>query len=201
MTSPWIQHSARLLLLCVAVQFSQFAQAADIRVEPVPSGPAKPTAPLALKQPEVHDAFRCERRFLYKGKIFGCDSNVQRDAERLRPILTDVPPALAELDTYQRNRQNIRSAAYVGSIGLLAALGGFLVSRTFTNKDGQLTDTGTAIRGYSLAAGLGLTGLSLVYGLSILSTNESHIDNAVLLHNKAHPDTPIELQFSTGFSL
>jgi len=166
----------------------------------IPAGPSKPTAPQALKQPVVIDAFHCERRFLYMGKVFGCDSNVQRDAERLRPLMADVPQALAELDTYQRNRQSVRIAAYAGSIGIIAAIGGVLIARTFTDSNGNATNTGIALRNYALAGGLGLTGISLIYGLSILSTNESHIDNAVRYHNQAHPGTPIELQFTTGFS-
>jgi hypothetical protein len=194
-TSSLIHITARTLLICAVIQIGTipvgFADEAGIH----------PTAPPALKQPEIKDSFRYERRFLYKGKVLECDSNVQRDAERLRLIVADVPPALAELDTYQRNRQNVRTAAYVGSMGLIIALGGLLISKSFTDSNGNPTDTSNKVRGYSLAGGLGLTGISFIYGFSILSTNESHVDHAVQLHNQAHPDTPIELQFTTGFSL
>lgn len=169
--------------------------------ETILTGANRISAPAALKQPEITDSFRCERRFLYKGKILGCDSNVQRDAERLRPIISDVPSAVTELDTYQRNRQNVRTAAYVGSIGLLVALGGLLLSRSFTDANGDLTNTGKQVRGYTLGGGLALTGISLIYGLSILTTNETHLQNAVTNFNQVHTDHPIELQFTTGFSL
>jgi hypothetical protein len=206
-----VHFTTQTLIVCVVIQASQgwtispcFANDEDTAGESIPAdipaGPKQPTPPRALKQPHMIDTFHCERRFLYKGKVFACDSNVQRDAERLRPLMIDVPPALKELDTYQKNRQNVRTAAYIGSIGLLAALAGTLLSRNFTDQNGNVTGTGIALRNYSLAGGLGLTGFSLVYGLSILSTNESHIDNAVRYHNQAHPDTPIELQFTTGFS-
>lgn len=186
--------TARILLLCVLAQ-SAFMNPGFAEEDP------KPNRPPPLKQPEITDSFRCERRLLYQGKILTCDSNVQRDAERLRPIISDVPPALQELDTYQTNRQNVRTAAYVGSVGLLIALGGLLVSRSFTDSQNNLTDTGTKIRGYTLAGGLGLTGISFIYGLSILTTNESHLEHAVTNFNHVHPDNPIELQFTTGFSL
>jgi hypothetical protein len=187
-----------LLLLCFCTQ-ACFAD--EVQPEPVHVGPKKPTAPHAIKQPEVIDSFRCERRFRYKGKLLECDSNVQRDAERLRPVMEDVPAALAELDTYQRSRQNVRTAAYVGSVGLLVALGGVLLSRSFTDSNGNLTNTGLQVRTVSLIGGLGITGISFGFGWITLHKTESYIDNAVRLHNQAHPDTPIELQFTTGFSL
>jgi hypothetical protein len=210
-----VQLTARTLLVAAAIQACHlwtpalsFAKENDVDPdaqieavpESIPAGPKKPSAPRALKQPTIVDTFHCERRFLYMGKVYGCDSNVQRDAERLRPLMADVPAALAELDTYQRNRQSVRVAAYVGSIGLLAAIGGVLISRTFTDSNGNATNASIAFRNYALAGGLGITGISLLYGLSVLSTNESHIDNAVRYHNQAHPNTPIELQFTTGFS-
>lgn len=167
-------------------------------LEPLPVGPRKPTPPPAIPQPKVTDAFRCERKFTYQGRVFDCDSNVQRDAERLRPLMTDVPGALADLDTYQRNRQNVRNAAYVGSVGLLVAIAGLLVSRTFTDSNGNLTGTGTEVRSYSTLGGGGLAVITFAYGWVTLHKNELYVDDAVRLHNQAHPGTPIEL--TTGFS-
>jgi hypothetical protein len=163
--------------------------------------PDQLVAPRLLRKPVMKDAFHCERTFLYKGKTYGCDSYVQRDAERLRLFVADVPEANSEIDTYQRNRKNVRTAAYVGSVGLLIAITGFFVSRAFQNPDGSNSQTGIAVRTVTSVTGLGLTIGSVFFGYFSLRNNESHIDRAVSLHNEAHPTTPIVLQFSKGFSL
>ncbi len=174
MSSSWIRHTARVLLLsaCVQLSPSAFADNNDL---------LKPSTPPALKQPEVMDAFRCERQFLYKGKILDCDSNVQRDAERLRPIVQDVPAAVAELDIYQRKRQNMRVAAYGVSAGLMLVLvGGLLLPKNFfENSGGSVGGAGIPIRGFSLAAGGGMTLFWLGYGYFKVITNGPHIDQAV----------------------
>jgi hypothetical protein len=149
----------------------------------------------------MKDAFHCERTFLYKGKTYGCDSYVQRDAERLRIFVSDVPEATSEIDTYQRNRKNVRTAAYIGSIGILMAITGFIVSRVFTDGNGNPTATATSVRTVGTISGLGITLGSVGFGYFSLRNNESHVENAVALHNQAHPNTPIVLQFSKGFSL
>jgi hypothetical protein len=163
--------------------------------------PDQPFAPPTLKRPVMKDAFHCERTFLYKGKTYGCDSYVQRDAERLRIFVSDIPEATSEIDTYQRNRKNVRTAAYVGSVGLLIAIAGFFGSRAFQDGDGNVNSTGIAIRTVTTTVGMGLTLGSVTFGIISLNNNESHIDRAVALHNEAHPMTPIVLQFSKGFSL
>lgn len=193
--------SLRLLSVFLVAEASispQLAQSAELE----PSPKKKP--PEFIAQPETSSSrnyFHCERRFLYQGKQYGCDSNIQRDAEHLRPLFSQVPSAVAELDTYQGNRQNVRTAAYVGSVGLLVALGGLLVSRSFTDSNGNLTSTGNQLRNLTLLGGLGITGVSVVYGLSILHNNESHLDTAVKNFNQARPNTPIVLELSTGFNL
>jgi hypothetical protein len=166
-----------------------------------PGVPNQPTAPKSFKKPDVKDAFHCERQFLYKGRTYGCDSFVQRDAERLRLIVADVPESTQEIDVYQRNRKNVKRAAYVGSMGLLIFLGGLFVSRSFTDSNGNIDQTGNAIRLYSAIGGLGLTIASVGVGFGLLYKNESHIDNAVKFHNEAHPNTPITLQFSKELNL
>lgn len=195
------------ILICVSVCPPAYAEtetsiieATGITPESIPAGPQKPTPPAAIPQPRAPEPFRCERKFVYQGKVFDCDSNVQRDAERLRPLMTDVPAALADLDTYQRNRQNVRDAAYVGSVGLFLVIAGLLASRTFTDTNGNLTNTGTQVRSYSAFGGGGLVILSVAYGWATLYRNESYVDDAVKLHNEAHPNTPIQLQLGTGFT-
>jgi hypothetical protein len=159
--------------------------------------PTQPIAPRLLKLPTTKDAFHCERTFLYKGQTYGCDSYVQRDAERLRSFVADSPEAAAEIDTYQSNRKKVRTAAYVGSIGLLIAIGGFLTYKI----QGGSGAAAINVRAYSLGAGFGITVGSVIFGLGVLNDNESHLDRAVEIYNKSHPSTPIFLQFSTGFTL
>ena len=106
--------------------------------------------------------------------------------------MRDVPAALAELDIYKSNREKVRNAAYLGSLGLLAIIAGIIISH-------PPIDAGGTIRpgGYMMFGGLGLSVNSLIYGLSMIENNETHISNAVQHYNAAHPENPIELQFST----
>jgi len=195
---------ASLLLVCALIQ-SGTAWAApqseatlsaaplSLVPESVPVTPRRPIAPSLIPQPKVKNVFRCERKFVYLGKVFDCDSNVERDAERLRPLMTDVPGALEDLDNYQRTRQTVRNAAYAGSLGLLAVISGELLSRTFTDANGNLTSTGTQLRNYTAFGGAGLALISFFIGWFTLQRNEKYWDSAVQLHNQAHPDTPIQI--------
>jgi hypothetical protein len=47
-------------------------------------------------------------------------------------------------------------------------------------------------------SGASLTAGSFIYGFTSARANETHLNEAVRLHNLAKPDRPIELQFSTG---
>lgn len=158
--------------------------------------PVTPSAPPQLRPKGPADVYRCQRYFLYDGKTYGCDSNIGQDAERLRPILEAVPDAVAELDRYQANRGRIRTAAYVGTAGLVAmALGTLISARFFEN--GTPTDTSNLIRNASLIGGAGIMVGSFAYALSYGTENERHLGRAVEIYNNARPHKPIELQFST----
>ncbi len=158
-------------------------------------------APVKLDERFVtNNAFRCDREFIYNGKKLNCDSNAKPDGEGLRAVVQDTPSAVNELDTYQDNRRSIRNAAYVGSVGLLSALAGLLISRQFTDSAGNISSTGSSIRNIMGIGGFSLFGGSLIYALTVVKTNESHLGAAVQNFNTAHPDHPIELQFSTGLS-
>ncbi len=171
--------------LCLGAQSSYEKEEARI--------PTRPSTPPLLEQKVPIEYPHCERYFVYRGKAFECDSNLGRDAERLRVLLKDVPSALFELDTYQENREKIKVASYLGTAGILAMILGVLISRPPFDRDNGSIKPG----GYVLLGGGILAGNSLIYGLSLVKTNESHLRNAVGYYNAAHPDDPIELQFST----
>ncbi len=153
---------------------------------------ASPSAPKPLGPPhqKALETIHCKRLFVVQGKTLDCDSYHQNDAEKLRPYLQDVPEALKELDTYQSNRSQVRAVSYTGSLGLLAALIG-----VFINGKEEPT-----LRNVAIFGGLGLAGGSLLYGLTLMRTNESHIQNAVQYHNQKHPERPIELQFNAQWN-
>jgi hypothetical protein len=144
-----------------------------------------PSAPPSLFKKSAPESFRCQRMFVYDGKVYGCDSNVRPDGEGLRPLLSDVPAANGELNIYQRNRANLRNTAYAGSLGLL-----LMISASFLGKGHG--KQALLLGGGSITAG------SFIYGFTSARANEKHLDEAVRLHNLAKPDKPIELQFSTG---
>lgn len=157
--------------------------------------PKKPTAPIPLPQKAPIDAFHCQRFFVYKEKVLGCDSNIRLDGEKLRPILGDNPAAIAELNEYQKSRMGIQNAAYVGTAGVFVMLAGWVISSRVANPS-----TSTAISKLTFFGGAGIIASSFIYALSSIRTNEQHLGNAVSLHNEAHPHSPIELRFSTGIN-
>jgi hypothetical protein len=159
--------------------------------------PTTPSTPPLQKVKKAREIPHCERFFIYQGKQLECDSNVGRDAERLRPLMEDVPEAVAELDIYQENRRNMRYAAYLGTVSILTMIAGTLVSRPpFDANSGAIRPGGFLLL-------LGLVGgvNAVVWGFTASNSNERHIGNAVNYYNGAHPNRPIELQFSTQINL
>jgi hypothetical protein len=155
--------------------------------------PKKPSAPPPLEaRKPVTTSYNCERQYLYKGKLLGCDSYLAQDGEKLRTIFTGTPAAIAELDSYQQGRRNVQFLYYTGSVGLAIVLVGFLFGKSIGG--------GNPIVTRNLIAGTGLIvmGGSAIYGRYLLNNNEVHLGNAVNLFNQSHPDNPVELRFSTG---
>jgi hypothetical protein len=148
---------------------------------------------LSQKKPPVLP--HCERYFIYSGKKFECDSNLGKDAVQLRSIISSVPDALAELDSYQETRVRMTKSAYVGSTGLMTAVAGFLISRPLIDQQTHQLRTG----GYLVAGGLTVAFVSMIYAFTSISSNDSHLLKAVEIFNTAHPENPIEIQFSTQF--
>lgn len=147
-----------------------------------------PSVPRTFIQKPKLDPFVCQRFFVYRKKKLFCDSNLGMDAEKLRPIVLSSPEAIDELDLYQKNRRFLRQTAYVGTVGLIIGI----LSYTLISKNETLLRSGLTLTGVGLAGG------SLIYGFSLSQTNESHLGNAVRIHNDRNPMDQIELQFSTG---
>ena len=171
---------------------SGFALAAVPYEEEVAKVPQKPSSPPALARQPEPDIPHCARYFLYNGKKYECDSQLGSDAAHLRPIMSDVPAAIAELDAYVRTKKQVRIAAYAGSLGILAVIVGGLVSQPLIDQNGTLK-TG----GYITYTGIGIVANALIYGFSMLKANEQHLGKAIDYYNAAHPTRPIQLQFST----
>ncbi len=157
--------------------------------------PQQPSQPPGLIQKKVINYSHCERYFLLDGKRYECDSNLGRDAERLRSIVQDVPLALAELDTYQKNLRDVRVSGYLVTSALVLVVLGLIFSQAqpFNPANGGLTPGGGFILG-GLTLGIG----SIIHGVSTIHVNEQHIDRAVHYYNAVHPERPVELQFDTG---
>lgn len=190
-----------LIFLCAAppvhAQTPAPSGAAIIRAEEaeIPHNTTQPGSLGANGSPEV---IRCERQFLWKGRTYECDSYFRRDGEGLRHIISDVPDAVALLNSYQRVRRNIRIAAYTATGGL--AVGGlaFLGSR-FLFPVGD--SNAQAFRNYGLGAGLIIVLASFLTATALQQGNERKLDEIVETYNQARPESPMILQFTTDFQL
>lgn len=188
-----------LVFFMLIVPYSTFAAQSPYDIEESKI-PHKPSSPPSLIQKEPPRIYHCERYYVYQGKPFECDSNLGNDAERLRPLMEDVPAAITELDAYQSNRQQVRMAAYFGTLGILAMITGLVIGRIGASKNSPAFDPVSGspnLGGWVLIGGLGLTVNSLIFGISVGRTNEAHVGNAVQNFNQVHPDRPIELKFTT----
>jgi hypothetical protein len=155
--------------------------------------PTTPSAPEIAPPRTDSGSIRCQRLILYRGKTLNCDSHLGPDAEKLRPILTEVPAALAELENYQKGRAQVRKLAYAGGVGLGMILGGFLGSR--------LTSNASVARDYrtmGVGGGILVLGVTLLSGYSALGAASEHLGNAIKQVNQARPEDPIEIRFSLG---
>lgn len=160
--------------------------------------PKNTTAPPSMRRTVPGEVLRCERHFIWKGKTFDCDSFYRVDGEGLRAILSDVPDAVAVLNSYQRQRRLLRTTAYIASGGIAVAAAAFFVSRFFMD---QGSTTSVLTRNVGVVSGLGIAVGAFTTGLVLIRTNESKMDEMVRIYNQAKPDTPIQLQFSMGFNL
>lgn len=156
----------------------------------IPVHPSKPPALIVRQAPEIP---HCERYVTYRGKRFECDSELGMDAERLRPIVKDVPAALAELDSYQRTRRQVRYAGYVGTLGVVSIIVGASLSKSAVDPQTGALNAGA----YLTIGGIIVAANALIYGLSIAKANKSHIGRAIDAYNLAQPNDQVVPQFDT----
>jgi len=125
--------------------------------------------------------FLCARSFAIDGKRLDCDSNVRRDGEKLRPLFEPVPEAISALNLYQHNRRNLKTAAYVGTAGIVIGAWVWLAARMFFTRPGtsEATDTGILFRNLAGVSGLSISAGAVVYGLTLTRTNERNLGRAV----------------------
>ena len=172
---------------------------------PVPSSPTPhgsdvedvtrggPTAPPQLEIPKTPELFNCDRAVAYQGQVFNCDTYTTRDGERLRPVLSQVPAALSELDFYQAERRSLRTAAYVGSAGLLSLIAGIFINKFANPDDGSNLAQAISVMRWG---GLAVTGSALVYGFVTYRVSENRLMHAIDTYNQARPRDPLTIQFS-----
>lgn len=159
----------------------------------LPKIPEQPSSLPVFSRSRPTEPQECDRFFVYQNKKILCDSNLGKDAEALRPILSQVPESIESLDTYQRRRRQLKTSAYFGTVGLAFLLTGLLAPKLSSNYDTQ-----QRIKSISKIGGLGFLTATGVFGLIVLSTNEANLGKAIQSYNQKRPFDPIELQFSTG---
>ncbi len=184
--------------LSIAIPFAQAAAASPAAINrPVEEAgiPNQPSAPPQMGAQGPTEAFGCRRTFIYQGEKLPCDSNLDQDAESLRPYLKRVPESIALLDRYQESRRKTEILAYTATAGLLLILTSNLLARSSTGNQK------TTLRNIGLISGLSLTGGSLGAGILQLHSNDQRLDEAVRIHNERFPQDPIQLQLETQVPL
>ncbi|MGE0614518.1 MAG: hypothetical protein AB7P04_02670 [Bacteriovoracia bacterium] len=174
---------------CDAIKTMQAA--AEERKLPIKEVPQETMKPGQIGKEVKVAAFGCKREFVHQEKTYPIDSFHKQDGERLRPVIQEVPSAVAQLNAYQRNRRAATTANYVGTIGIGVALVGLILGRQLSG------DTAVVVRNISVLSGLAMTSGSLIYRFTILRSNENHLTQAVQNYNSARPNDSIQLQFST----
>lgn len=151
--------------------------------------PKKPRTPAPVQQILPRSLPHCERVILFNEQKLEVDSNLGNDAEHLRRLVQTVPSAVSEIDQYQANRKNVRLAAYIGSAGLVAAGVGLLLG----SQNPIIVPTR-----YLISGGVILAAGSFIFAIGHLQRNEKHLHTALENYNLAHPEQPIQIEFSTG---
>ncbi len=177
-----------LVFDCMGVSWAA-PPASSARLRPIPT---KPSTPPTLGKKIVEPRYACKRQLIVKGKPLPCDSFTERDGERLRPFLLDVPEAAEHLDLYQRNRRRLGWLPYLGTSAILLAGTGFLIGRV---KQGH--EWATITRNVMAISGVIILGSAFTYGFITLTLNERNFDNAIKTHNEATPQSPIEVKVDT----
>jgi hypothetical protein len=151
------------------------------------------TIPAPLRKPKDIIPLGCDRPFVIHGETYSADSPQSQDAQTLRYFMKPVPEADSLLGVYQNNRKTIRSSAYIGTLGLVMFLFSNTISKQFDEASRDSVRNVLKVGGLSLAAG------GFFFSFTFLNDNEKLIPRAVETYNKAKPNDPIELQFTTGW--
>ena len=133
----------------------------------------------------------CKREFSHDGQYYRLDSYDAKDGERLRPFISEYPEAINQLNLYQKNSSSLTTAATIGTIGLIA----MILANNLLNS----SRVGQTTQDVARYGGIGLLGGAAIFSLITLRTNESHLTEAVQIHNQNNGANPIELKFNTGF--
>jgi hypothetical protein len=184
--------------LSLSIPFAQAASASPVAASrPAEEAgiPNQPSAPPKMGAQGPIEAFGCRRTFIYQGERLPCDSNLDQDAQNLRPYLKRVPESIELLDRYQASRRKTEVLAYTATAGLILLLTSNLLARSASGEQN------TSLRNIGLISGLTLTGGSLGAGIMQLQSNEKRLDEAVRIHNERLPQDPIQLQLETQVPL
>lgn len=120
------------------------------------------------------------------------DSKHRRDANGLRPIFQRSPGALQLLTEYQENQNNVRLAAYTGTIGVIVAVAGLILKSQTEGPKLNALKNGLFFGGGAIALG------SLGYSLTLQTSNEGKLRGAVDQYNQQYPEDEFRLNFETG---
>ncbi len=189
------------LLVITCFYAPTFSQAQDARPNPCRPSDERVTLtsssaeiPEPLKRPNKIVPLGCDRPFVYRNEIYSADPPQVQDASTLKYFVRDVPEANKILEDYQSARIRSRISAYTGTLGLfLVIFSGPLGNQFNKSNPASLTST-LRFSGMALAAG------GFIYSITLIRTNDSLIPRAVQTYNRAKPDDPIELKFTTGWS-
>jgi hypothetical protein len=190
-------------LLCIGLHLFSFAIGPSAlaatpkpaRLQPVEKLP-DPEAPAALGRPIVEPRYSCKRKIYYQKKLLTCDSYIRQDAEGLRPIVQEVPEALAHLDRYQKGRKTLRWMPYLGSSFVLVIIAGAITGSILAAQPVGSFEQKNYIPIRNTIVFAGLLGISatLAGGAIHLAVNERNLTRAVKTYNDARPADPIEIK-------
>ena len=158
-----------------------------------PREPCQASIPAPLRKPKNIIPLGCDRPFTIHRETYSTDSPQSQDAATLRYFVQSVPEADSMLNEYQENRIASKTSAYIGTLGILMFVFSNTIAKQFeASSQGPVRDS-LRIGGLSFAAG------GFFFTFAHLNQNERLIPQSVEAYNKAKPNDPIELQFSTGW--
>ena len=136
----------------------------------------------------------CSRSFIYRNRTYPLDSSRKLDGEGLRQLFTPEHARTARdggkfsqaetlLNDYQAQLRASNWPAYVGTLGIVAAIGGSIYANTLTTPLGQRDTRYTFI-----LSGLFLVVSSYAYGQIAIVQKEKTLEKAVDTYNDAVPN-------------